>query len=120
MRGVDRDSQWFQQNGATSHTSNPKLQWLEQHFPGRIISRRTHNEWASHSPDKSPPNFYLWGFLKDNVYQNDPWLITNLKKEIAERIREILKEEYSQVIDSFSRRVLFCLQIAGPHLECVL
>ena len=43
-RGVDRDSQWFQQNGATPHTSNVNLHWLDQHFPGRIISRRIDNE----------------------------------------------------------------------------
>jgi len=32
--------QWFQQDGATHHTSNESLAWLQQRFPDRLISRR--------------------------------------------------------------------------------
>lgn len=120
MRGVDRDSQWFQQDGATPHTSNASLGWLEQHFPGRIISRRTDNEWAPHSPDMSPPDFYLWGFLKDNVYTDNPNTVAALKREITKKIRAITQEECKRVIDNFSRRVQVCLQRAGRHLEHVM
>ena len=120
MRSVDRNSQWFQQDGATPHPFNASLQWLEKHFLRRIISRRTDNEWASHNPDMSPPDFYLWEFLKNNVFQNNSRSITDLKKEITKKIREILKEEYRRVIDNFSGRVQVCLQRAERHLEYVL
>ena len=93
---------------------------LEQHFPGRIISRKTENEWAPHSPDMSPPDFYLWRILKYSVYKDNPRTTAALKTEITKKIREALNEECSRVIDNFSRRVLLCLQRGGRHLEHML
>ncbi|KAI6651147.1 hypothetical protein LOD99_5498 [Oopsacas minuta] len=52
---------WFQQDGAPAHTSLIAREWLKNHFGTRIISRLTPFEWAPHSPDLSPPDFYLWG-----------------------------------------------------------
>jgi hypothetical protein len=58
---------WFQQDGA--HATNSTVQVFSEFFGGRIISR---NLWPPRSPDLSPPDFYLWGFLKENVYKNNP------------------------------------------------
>jgi hypothetical protein len=44
----------------------------------------------AHSPDLNPPDFYLWGYLKDNVYENNPQTIGELKAAITAKIREIL------------------------------
>mgnify|MGYP007024994298 FL=1 len=38
----------FQQDGATPHTSNIALEWLEAHFCGRVISRKTAQPWPAH------------------------------------------------------------------------
>ena len=119
-RGLVRDEQWFQQDGATPHTSNITLQWLRDHFGDQIISRRCAVEWAPHSPDLNPPDFYLWGYLKDNVYMGNPQTIAELKNEITRKIREITPDECSCVIDNFSRRVQLCLQRRSRHLEHVL
>ena len=35
-----------------------------------------------------PPIFYLWGYLKDNVYENNPQTIGELKAAITAKIRE--------------------------------
>ena len=67
-RGVHREEQWFQQDSATSHTANITMEWLHRHFTGRLISRHRIPEWSPHSPDLNPPDFSLWGFLKDHVY----------------------------------------------------
>jgi hypothetical protein len=40
-------------------------------------------------PDPPPPYFYLWGYLKDNVYENNPQTIGELKAAITAKIREI-------------------------------
>ena len=64
---VDRGVQWFQQDGAPPHTANVTLAWLDQKFPDRLVSRRRDPEWAPHSPDLSPPDLYLWGYMKDRV-----------------------------------------------------
>jgi len=57
-RGVVRVLQWFQQDGATPHSSNESLEWLQQRFPDRLISRRCDPQWPPHSPDLIPPDFY--------------------------------------------------------------
>ena len=54
---------WLQQDGASSHTSNLAQDWLKENFGNRTISLKTNFEWASYSPDLSPPNFFLWGYL---------------------------------------------------------
>ena len=104
-RGFERDGQWFQQDGATPHTSNETLQWLRKRFGDRLISRRCEIEWAPHSPDLNPPDFYLWGYLKDNVYENNPQTIPELKRAITGRIRRISVEECVWVIDNFANRI---------------
>ena len=107
-RGIYRDDQ-FQQDGATPHTSNHTLDWLRERFQERLISRKCDVEWATHSPDLNPPDFDLWGYLKDNVYQNNPQTIGELKAAIAAKIREIPREECVRVIDNFAQRMQVCL-----------
>ncbi len=119
-RGITRDEQWFQQDGATPHTSNRALEWLRERFGDRLISRRCEIEWAPHSPDLNPPDFYLWGYLKDHVYENNPQTIGDLKTAIAARIRAIPTEECVRVIDNFARRLQVCLQRRGGHLEHII
>ncbi|KAK7101965.1 hypothetical protein V1264_020263 [Littorina saxatilis] len=65
-------------------------------------------------------DFYLWGFLKDNVYRNNPQTITELKRAITTTIRGISQQECVRVIDNFARRVQVCMQRRGGHLEHVL
>jgi hypothetical protein len=41
------------------------------------------------SPDLNPPDFYLWGYLKDNMYENNTQTIGELKAAITTKFREI-------------------------------
>ena len=116
-RGVFGVLQWFQQDGATPHTSNESLAWLQQRFPDRLISRRCHPQWSPHSPDLNPPDFYMWGYLKDRVYGNNPQTIPDLKAAITAAIRAIPREECGKVIENFARRIQMCLQRRVTHLE---
>ena len=77
-------------------------------------------EWAAHSPDLNPPDFYLWGYLKDNVYENNPQTTGELTAAITGKIRQIPKDECVRVIDNFARRVQVCLQCRGQHLEHIV
>ena len=56
-----------------------------------------------------PPEFYLWDYLKDRVYRNNPQTIGDLKTAITARIRAVPIEECVRVIDSFARRLQMCL-----------
>jgi len=112
-RGVFRVLQWFQQDGATSHTSKESLAWLQQRFSDRLISRRCDPQRSPHSPDLKDPDFYIWGYLKDRVYGNNPQTIPDLKAAI----KVIPREECGRVTGNFARMIQMCLQSRGAHLD---
>ncbi|GFW84888.1 DUF4817 domain-containing protein [Trichonephila clavipes] len=63
----------FMQDGATSHTANPVKAFLIQTFrDDRIVSRRCRYPWPPWSPDLTPADFWLWGYLKSSVCLSGP------------------------------------------------
>ena len=45
---------FYQQDGATCHTSLVAMTWLEDNFPGRLISDTSDFPWPPNSPDINP------------------------------------------------------------------
>jgi len=41
-------------------------------FPGRLMSLRGDVEWPERSPDLSPCDVFLWGYLKEKVFKHRP------------------------------------------------
>ena len=111
---------WFQQDGASCHTSKMSRDWLKKNFGRRVISLKTDFEWAPHSPDLSPPDFFLWGYLKDRVYSEKPRTITDLKEAIREEMRAIPRSVCKAVMDNFVLRLKKCNELNGGHLEHML
>jgi hypothetical protein len=79
-------SAWFQQDNAPAHTANATLKYLEEFFGERIISK---GMWPARSPDLSPPDYFLWGYLKEQVYSNGPKNLAELRTNIANAITNI-------------------------------
>ena len=111
---------WFLQDGASSHTSNLFRDWLKANFESRVISLKTDFEWAPHSPDLSPPDFFLWGYLKNRVYAGKPRTITELKEAIREEMRAITNLVCKNVMDNFVLRLKKCTKLDEGHLEHML
>jgi hypothetical protein len=57
---------WIQQDGASSHTARSTMDTLHKLFGERIISKGL---WPPRSPDLSPPDLFLWSFLKGQCVQ---------------------------------------------------
>jgi hypothetical protein len=60
--------------GATINTANATTALLQELFGERIVGRGT---WPPRFPDLTPPDFVLWGFLKERVYSNYPRSLKN-------------------------------------------
>ncbi|KAG8297997.1 hypothetical protein J6590_108292 [Homalodisca vitripennis] len=60
----DLDNMWFQEDGATCHTSNETMALLCEKFNGRVISRRSDVNWPPRSCDLTSLDFFLLGYLK--------------------------------------------------------
>ena len=112
---------WFQQDGAPAHTANISLDFLEQFFADRIISKRvpTH-EWPARSPDLTPLDFWLWGDLKGKVYENKPTTIDELKENIKWEILQIPQETISNVFDNMMKRIDHCRAAGGGQFQHLL
>uniref|UniRef100_A0A8D2J2S7 Transposase n=1 Tax=Varanus komodoensis TaxID=61221 RepID=A0A8D2J2S7_VARKO len=88
---VDTEHVWFQQDRATDHTARRSLGVLREMFPGRLISLRGDVGWPARSPDLSPCDFFLWGYLKEKE-------IDRILPEITRRVRENFRERLQQCI----------------------
>jgi hypothetical protein len=119
-RGANINTLWFQQDGATPHTSRDVIAWLQKTFGTHYISYRTDNVWPPHSPDLSPLDFFLWGYLKDRVYNPAPTSLEELKTAIRREVRNISLDTCMSVIANFKKRIDVVLQQGGRHLEHVL
>ena len=61
-------------------------------FPGRLISLRGDVEWPARSPDLSPCDVFLWGYLKEKVFKHRPPSLEDLKERIQQEIDSIPPE----------------------------
>ncbi|CAH2088110.1 unnamed protein product [Euphydryas editha] len=108
------------QDGATSHVTNQSLAALHDLFPGRVISRRGDINWPPRSPDLTPADFFLWGYLKSKVYNPLQPNLSVLKQRITEEINSIPRAMLKRVIENFSSRLNECEQVNGAHLQTVV
>lgn len=111
---------WFQQDGASPHAANKSLEWVKEHFKSRVISRKCEIEWPPYSPDLSPPDFFLWGYIKDKIYKNRPETLEDLKTNITDVIRGIKRPILRSVMQNFALRLGKVINQNGGHIEHML
>ena len=59
----------YQQDGAPPHYALEVRKFLNYNFPGQWIGRGSETiAWPPRSPDLTTLDFFLWGFVKDQVY----------------------------------------------------
>ena len=108
---------YLQQDGATCHTSNESMTEIESFLDDRIISKAL---WPPRSPDLSPPDFFLWGALKENAYANKPRTIHELENNIRREISAISEDVLQATFANMTRRFQLCLDSGGEHYQHLL
>ena len=108
---------WLQQDGATSHTSNTSLPRVREIFPGNLISRRGDINWPPPSPDLTPMDFFLWGYLK---YANKPTSLALLKENVRHEMAAITESVCRAAIRNFTVRSNECRGREGLHLDDII
>jgi hypothetical protein len=89
-------------------------------FPGRVIARNGDVNWPPRSCDLTPLDYFLWGYVKSQVYKNNPQSIPELKDKIIRVIGEIEPQLCQNVIENFNKRVDICGAARGGHLEDII
>ncbi|GFU33117.1 DUF4817 domain-containing protein [Trichonephila clavipes] len=107
----------FMQDGATSHTANPVKAFLIQTFgEDRIVSRRCRYPWPPRSPDLTPADFWLWGYLKFRVYLSGLSSLSELKDAIHREVSSIHPDVLHSTVAGFVTRLECLLPCGGGHV----
>lgn len=109
----------LQQDGAPPHTSASAKEILGRYFPGRVISQGFGVKWPPRSPDLSPADFWLWGYLKSRVYLQKPKNLTDLKNSISLEVRKLTSDQLAAAVASIPHRLAGIFQTGGGHVECL-
>lgn len=116
----------FQQDGAPPHSTRANLTILRRAFGDRVIARnfpetfQSGMAWPPYSPDLSPLDFFLWGYVKDKVYREAPKTIPELRRKVEETIRNIGPEILHRTIQSFEKRCRYLIVADGGHIENII
>lgn len=108
----------FQQDGAPAHFALDTRAFLNEHFPHRWIGRGCEeNPWPPRSPDLTPLDLWLWGYLKALVFSTPVATVAVLEERIRASFRTITPEMCARAINEFERRLTVCVEREGWHVE---
>lgn len=109
---------WFQQDGASIHSTVPVRNFLDTFFRGQWIGRYSNFQWPARSPDITPMDYFLWGYLKNKVYARRPFQnVDELETAIRDACNNITEEFINNAIQEFSKRTIKCMEREGRHVE---
>lgn len=111
---------WFQLDGAPSHYSAGVRNVLHEKFPGRWIGRGGPVLWPPRSTDLTKLDFFLWGYVKDQVYKTPPTTREDMKERIIAAFRTITPEMLRNVNHSLTHRLNLCLRENGRQFEYLM
>ena len=75
---------WWLQDGAPAHRLVAVQERLRQLFGNRVIALGHNVEWPPRSPDLTPCDFFLWGYLKGKVFTTPPNDLNDLRNRIQQ------------------------------------
>ena len=112
-----RRNMWFQLDGCPAHYNRNVREHLDEQYPNRIIGRGSLFPWPARSPDLTCLDFYLWGRLKDMVFQEKPTTRENMMERIRNAIRSLSRAEIEAAVFSTATRLNKCIENDGRHFE---
>lgn len=108
----------FMQDGAPPHWSAVVRNFLNETFPNRWMGRGSPNlPWPPYSPDLTPMDFFLWGFLKSRVYGTPIADITELRFRIVQAFENIPLEFVKRAMGAYKHRLHLCIERNGESVE---
>jgi Helix-turn-helix domain (DUF4817) len=111
---------YFQHDGAPAHRDQRCTRFLHILKPNHWIGNNGPINWPPRSPDITPMDFSIWGFIKDQVYKTTPQDVEDLKQQIRAACEKITPRMLSRVQGNLNKRARKCLQNHGSHFEHLL
>ena len=112
-----------QRSGRPSKFRDPEVVQVVQEMFSRSpqkskwMGRRGSHEWPVRSPDLTPCDFFLWGWLKEQVYSTKPKNLEELEGRIREVMSSIPQEFLVKSVDAVHGRLEKLVANDGAHIE---
>jgi hypothetical protein len=115
----DKSNDVFQHDGAPPHTNNEVTTFLHRRLPQQWIGRGGggSTSWPLQSPDLTPFDFFLWGFVKNEVYDLP---VTITLKDLEIRKRAVFAKVISLYCKMFHSKLNIVLMCSGQQMEIIL
>jgi hypothetical protein len=120
---LDPLEMWFQQDGARPHIVNSVRQYLQHagRFGGRTIGDRLDHHWPARSPDLTVCDFFLWGYMKDEIAKKG---LLRDRAALKTAVEDVVWNMNPQMCTAACHSVLKRLHIlklrGGRHIEQTL
>lgn len=94
-------------------------EWLAEFFGRRVIALYHDIEWPPRSPDLTPCDFFLWGYIKSKVYVTPPQSIEDLIQRIRTAFENLKENEdlIRRAMRNMLIRTQTCIEKEGAHIE---
>lgn len=118
---LERAEMMWQQDGAPPHNCGRVTEFLNNMFPQYWIGNRGPFLWPARSPDLSPLDYFIWGYLKELVYATQPRDLEDLKNKIREAAGSVTPEMIRAACTrELMRRFEACVEADGGSFEHIL
>ena len=110
---------WWIQDGAPAHRRLIVRERLQRLFQDKIVAMNHPVEWPPRSPDLTPCDYFLWGFLKGKVFVTPPRDLGDLRARIVEAVDALRQDRgmIRRVVRSMRSRAQTCIERDGGHVE---
>lgn len=110
------------QDGAPPHHTVAVHSFLDEHFASRWMGRSSANlvaplHWPPYSPDLTPCDFFLWGYIKSKVYRTQPATLDELQQRIEYEFAHLDQAMVDRAIDAYVTRLEKVLEVGGGSVE---
>jgi hypothetical protein len=112
----------FQHDSAPPHFKCAVVEHLNVHFPERWVGQGSIHPWPPRSPDLSPLDYCIWGWMKNIVYQRKAQTREELLARIMHAAREIRDNSVNlrRATCALHKRTDKCIEAEGGIFENVL
>lgn len=108
---------WYQHDGAPPHIPRCVVEHLNNEFPQRWIGRNGYVPWPARSPDLTPMDFFLWGFIKEHVYATPVANVADLRHRIINAFQLVTPDMIRHSFQNMLYRAQMCIAANGDIIE---
>jgi hypothetical protein len=89
------------------------------HFSGRRVGHDGPIPWPPRSPDITPLDFFLWGYVKDIAYKTPVTSLDDLKLKIVAAIETVIPQMLENTWSEIEYRLDILRAMEGAYVEVV-